>query len=69
MIPGFLIWPTFLKVTEVKVQNWHVSLPFDLEHSNLGIIYLSTKFSAQLDFKYGRQVAILEKNKVEVYMT
>jgi hypothetical protein len=30
----------FLKVTEVKVQNgtvcWHISLLFDLEHSNLG---------------------------------
>jgi hypothetical protein len=33
IIPGFLIWPTF-EGQRSKWHRWHVSLLFDLEHSN-----------------------------------
>jgi hypothetical protein len=78
MTPGFLILPTFQghRVQSSKRhQFWHVSLLFDLEQYFLTLCehvsrhHLSFyNISARLNFKYGRQAAILEKNKVLLLM-
>jgi hypothetical protein len=57
---------TYFWRSQVKVQNStfsrHVSLLFDLDHSNL-VWTCFYQISAQSDYKYGRQVAILENQQ------
>jgi hypothetical protein len=46
ILPGFLIWPTFeghIGQSSKGHSCWHVSLLFDLEHSNL-YIYIFAEF-------------------------
>jgi hypothetical protein len=68
-MPGFLIWPTFWRSQRSKFKTAPVFARFitiwPLEHSNLVSRHHLPfyQISAQSDFKYGHQVAVLEKEK------